>query len=354
MNRSQRKIEHLDNALLTGQSRESGFDDIRFIHQSLPDINVDDISIQSLIGELKFSSPIFINAMTGGGGKQTEHINGQLANVANVLNIPIAVGSQMSAIKDATEENTYKIVRKNYQNGIVFANLGSEATLEQAKIAVNMIEANAIQIHLNVIQELVMPEGDRHFRNALNRIESICNNIHVPVIVKEVGFGMSRETIDKLYNVGVSVVDVGGFGGTNFSQIENARRLHKYDIFNDWGIPTAASIVEAKQARPSVMVLATGGIQTSLDIAKSLALGASAVGMAGQVLKWITEFDEEYTIKNLNLMLDELRLIMTAVGATNINMLQQVPILFRGEMRNWLMERRIDTTKFANRSIVSL
>ncbi|MBU9714253.1 type 2 isopentenyl-diphosphate Delta-isomerase [Evansella tamaricis] len=350
MSRSKRKLEHIEHALNTGQSRETGFDDIRFIHHSLPDVNVNDISLTSFIGELEIGSPIFINAMTGGGGKGTEGINRQLAEVARELNIPVAVGSQMAAIKNASEISTYQIIRKTNPSGIVFANVGSEATVEQGKACVDMLEANALQIHLNVIQELVMPEGDRHFKGALERIGDICSSLSVPVIVKEVGFGMSRETVKKLKSVGVSIVDVGGYGGTNFSKIENARRDQRLPFFNDWGIPTVVSIAEASQGENDCTVLASGGIQTASDIAKSISLGANAAGMAGIVLKKVQEHGVGGAIDYLTSILYEIKLIMTALGVTDINMLQRAPLVITGHTKEWLEERNISTKYFANRN----
>lgn len=349
MSRAKRKLEHIDQAMETGQSNSSGLEDIRFIHQSLPNINLEDVDFTSSVGGLTLSSPIFINAMTGGGGKATENINGLLAEVANVLSLPMAVGSQMAALKDNTEANTYKIVREKHPRGIIFANLGSEATVEQAKASVDMIEADALQIHLNVIQELVMPEGDRSFEGALSRIEKIVKSIDVPVIVKEVGYGMSKETINKLFNAGITTVDIGGYGGTNFSKIENNRRANMYDFFNEWGIPTSVSIVEAKHLQPNIQVIATGGIQNSLQIAKALSLGADAVGMAGKILKWLHEDGVEGTINRLEETLNELSVIMTSVGAKNITDLQRVPLLISGFVHHWLKERRISTEYYANR-----
>lgn len=224
MTRAERKREHINHALSTGQKRETGLDDITFVHVSLPDLALEQVDISTKIGELSSSSPIFINAMTGGGGQLTYEINKALARAARIADIPLAVGSQMSALKDPSERYSYEIVRKENPNGLIFANLGSEATARQAKEAVEMIEADALQIHLNVIQEIVMPEGDRSFSGALSRIEQICSEIKVPVIIKEVGFGMSKESARKLYEAGAAAVDIGGYGGTNFSKIENLRR----------------------------------------------------------------------------------------------------------------------------------
>ncbi|MGJ9384843.1 type 2 isopentenyl-diphosphate Delta-isomerase [Salipaludibacillus sp. CF4.18] len=349
MSRSKRKLDHIEHALSTGQSRGTGLDDIRFIHQSFPNISVDEVSLSTEIGELSTSSPIFINAMTGGGGSATEKINRELAQLANMFHIPMAVGSQMAAIKDKTEQQSYKVVRQQNPTGIIFANLGSEASVDQAKFCVDLLEADALQIHMNVIQELVMPEGDRNFTGALRRIEQISNQIEVPVIVKEVGFGMSRETAQQLKEIGVSIIDVGGLGGTNFSLIENARRDDPMTSFDNWGIPTAVSIAEVKSIEKPGAILASGGIQNAHDIAKVIALGAESAGMAGNVLKWIRDDGIDRTIVHVESMLKELRFIMTALGVRSIQELQKSSILISGRTKEWLVERRIDTTTYANR-----
>ncbi|GEL08104.1 type 2 isopentenyl-diphosphate Delta-isomerase [Salisediminibacterium halotolerans] len=349
MSRSERKMDHVKNALSTGQSRQSGLDDVTFVHNTLPGTAVENISLLSEIGGLHLSSPIFINAMTGGGGRNTETINRQLAQLANVFHIPIAVGSQMSAIKDSSEAHTYKVVRQYHPCGLIFANVGSEASVDEARYCVDLLEADALQIHLNVIQELVMPEGDRDFRGALERIEAIVSSVNVPVIVKEVGFGMSRETVSKLYSAGVEIVDIGGYGGTNFAKIENARRDDPMTFFNDWGIPTTVSVIEAASVPEKREILATGGIQTAFDAAKVIALGANAAGMAGRVLYWMQNDGFEQTISHLERVFDELKMIMAATGAGSIKELQQSPLIISGNTKAWLNERGIDTEKFARR-----
>ena len=347
--RAQRKIDHIQFALSTGQSCSHGFSDVSFVHQSLPNTSCEHISLQTRIGELSLSSPIFINAMTGGGGAETERVNESLAMAAKHQGLAMAVGSQMAALRDKREELSYKVVRRANPNGIVFANLGSEATVEQAKRAIEMIEANAIQIHLNVIQELTMPEGDRDFTGALRRIERIVKECAVPVIVKEVGFGMSKETIQKLRNVGVTIIDVGGFGGTNFAGIENERRQRVLSYFNDWGIPTAASLVEAKSVGGASLI-GSGGLQTALDAAKAIALGASAVAFAGQFLRILVHHGVEALIQELAALHEDLVLIMTALGANTIEQLQHVPLVISGYTHHWLTERGIDTTAYSRKS----
>jgi isopentenyl-diphosphate Delta-isomerase len=349
LSRSKRKWDHIQYALETGQKRLTGFDDIKFVNQSLPGTDLDSVKLQTEIGELSLSSPIFINAMTGGGGERTFRINRELAIAARETGSAIAVGSQMSALRNPEERRTYEIVREVYPDGILLANLGSEATVEQARAAVEMIKANGLQIHLNVVQELTMPEGDRKFSGALDRIAEIEQNIGVPVIVKEVGFGISAETAAKLFAHGIRYIDVGGFGGTNFAEIENKRRDRLLTFFEDWGIPTAASIIEAKSAVKDLSVIASGGIQTSLDIVKGLASGASAVAMAGSLLKTLMEHGTEGLIKEISMIKEEIAFIMTALGVHTIEELHKVPFVISGETHHWLFQRGIDTSEYAQR-----
>ncbi|WP_170007491.1 type 2 isopentenyl-diphosphate Delta-isomerase [Bacillus fonticola] len=332
MSRQQRKVEHIAHAIETGSSGGNGFQDVQVLPNSLPNCAVSDVDLSTHIGELFLGSPIFVNAMTGGGGRETEKINGLLAEVAAEWNLAMAIGSQMAALRDPVEEASYKIVRKKHPRGICFANLGSEATVDQARRAVDMIEANALQIHLNVIQELTMPEGDRDFTGALGRIEHIVKKVECPVIVKEVGFGMTKETVDKLRAVGVSAVDVGGRGGTNFAVIENKRRTRTIPGFNHWGISTAASLLEAKNAHQSGPTLASGGIETSDDVFTALVLGADAVGMAGVFLRTLTEEGQEGLSQCLDELHRDLTFFMTAVGAKAISELHNVPYILKGEL----------------------
>jgi len=252
-------------------------------------------------------------------------------------------------LKNREEEETYRIVRAENPDGIIFSNLGSEATLDDAKRAVDMIEADILQIHLNVIQELTMPEGDRDFFNALKRIEEIVKGIETPVIVKEVGFGMNKENVEQLYSIGVRTVDVGGFGGTNFAKIENQRRERLLRIFNGWGIPTAAAIVEAKHANCEMQIIGSGGIQTSLDIAKAIALGANLVGIAGYFLNILVKEGIEGLLSEVKLIHEELSLIMTALGTCTIDQLQQAPLVINGNTYHWLNQRKIDTKSYSIR-----
>lgn len=337
--RASRKLDHLNHALVTGQARNHGFEDIRFVHNSIPEQHVDSISLTSQIGELTLSSPIFINAMTGGGGQRTEEINRQFAEVAAETGVGMAVGSQMAAIREDRQRQSYQVVRQAHPNGVIFANLGSEATVDQAKKAVEMIEADALQIHVNVIQELVMPEGDRDFRGTWRRIAAIVTAFDIPVIVKEVGFGMNKETVARLADCGVTAVDIGGFGGTNFSKIENERRKRRLSYFDDWGISTTCSLLEARAAKGDIAVIASGGIQTALDMAKSLALGASACGFAGHFLRVLTEAGQEALVAEIRTLQEDLRFLLAALDVENPEQLRGIPLVISGETFHWAMQR---------------
>ncbi|WP_304608788.1 type 2 isopentenyl-diphosphate Delta-isomerase [Planomicrobium sp. CPCC 101079] len=342
-------MDHIQFALSTSQESRTMFDDIRLVHQALPGLGVEDILLQPETGDLHLKSPVFINAMTGGGGAETERLNALLARAAKETGMAMAVGSQMSALKDPAERDTYKIVRKENPDGILFANLGSEASVQQAKEAVEMIEANALQIHLNVIQELTMPEGDRDFKGALERIQQIADQVNVPVIVKETGFGISREAAGQLAASDIAAIDVSGFGGTNFASIENERRLRKLVYFQDWGIPTAAAIVEADSVFGKT-IFASGGIRNALDMLKAFILGADAVGLAGSFLRIAMEKGEKELISEIYSLYEDLAMMMTALGAKSLSELAHCPAVISGELFHYLTVRGFDPSSFANRS----
>lgn len=348
MSRAERKMDHIQFALATSQGAKTMFEDVRIIHQALPGLGVADIRLQPETGDLNLKSPVFINAMTGGGGGETEKLNALLARAAKETGMAMAVGSQMAALKDRNERISYEIVRKENPDGILFANLGSEATVQQAKDAVEMIGANALQIHLNVVQELTMPEGDRDFKGALERIQQIAEQVQVPVIVKETGFGISRETARLLAGAEIAAIDVSGFGGTNFAAIENERRQRKLGFFQGWGIPTAAAIVEVDSVFQKT-VLASGGIQNAEDMLKAFILGANAVGLAGSFLKIAIEKGEAELIFEIQSLHEDLVMMMTALGADSLSGLRNCPAIISGELFHYLTVRGLDPASYANR-----
>jgi len=348
--RGSRKMAHIDQALRHKPTSGNGFADIRPVPLSLAETRLNSVSLATRIGELNLSSPIVINAMTGG-AQETEQINRELAEAAATCGLAMAVGSQMAAIKDPGVRDSYRIVRKTHPKGVLFANLGTEATVEQAQAAVDMLEADALQIHLNMMQELVMPEGDRDFTGASKRIEAIVRGVDVPVVVKEVGFGLTAESALRLRELGVRFLDVGGRGGTDFSAIENARRETPYDFLREgWGCPTVISLLESARYYPPQSLVASGGIATGLNAVKALIIGASAVGMAGSLLRVQQQRGVSGLIGHIKQIEEEVRILMAALGALTIAELWRVPVVIGGETGNWCRERGIDTAAYARRA----
>jgi isopentenyl-diphosphate delta-isomerase len=349
--RQSRKLEHIHHCLqLTDGPQGTGMDDISLIHNCIPDLNLDTIDLQTDMAGIKLASPIILNAITGG-ARDVLEVNRQLAIAARVCNIPIAVGSQTAAIEDAAVQETFCVVRQENPQGVVIANLGASVNCEAAQYAVQMIDANALQIHLNVAQELAMHEGDRDFQEYAEHIKDIASSVTVPVIAKEVGFGIAKEQAKQLGGLGISAIDVGGQGGTNFAAIETARSPHTYASFLDtWGIPTACSLVEVATAVGSrIDIIASGGIRTAADIVKALALGANAVGIAAPCLRVLSMQGLEALIEYIRRLQHEVRCIMLLTGAQSIPALRAKPVLIGGRTAYWLINRGINIEQFAQR-----
>lgn len=335
--RKYRKTEHIENFLRSTYVGDPLFSDIFLYNDSLPEINYDEIdtSLNFLNKKVKF--PLMINAMTGG-SDLSEEINRSLANVAAEYDLPMAVGSQTIALEDKDSRKSFEIVREIIKDGIVISNLSGFASTEDAKLAVDLLRADAIQIHLNPAQELVQVEGERNFCGILNNIEKIVNTSEVPVIVKEVGFGMSQKTVKKLHDVGVKYVDISGFGGSNFFEIENLREPNAdiSDLFS-WGIPTALSLIETKKlAYDDMYLIASGGIKTSVDIVKSLCIGADMTAISGEILSYIVRGGYEYTLRYIDGLMEKTKMLMMLNGAKNISELQKVDYKVTGKLRELL------------------
>jgi len=333
-----RKDEHLSLAEKFYQEHAaSQFDQLRFVHQSLPEMAVSDVSLQTQLGPLTLPVPLMIEAMTGG-SPRTGKVNAMLGRIAAATGMPVASGSQSIALKNAAAVPTFTVLRENNPDGLVFANIGAGHSVAQARAAVAMLAADALEVHVNVAQELVMPEGDRDF-HWLDEIGEIVAALDVPVIVKEVGFGMAHETLAQLANVGVKLVDLGGRGGTNFAQIENFRRPEKeLSYLAGWGQSTVESLLETQQA-PDLTVIATGGVRQPLDAAKALALGASVVGSAGQVLHSLIKTDEATTTQMLLEWQTGLKTIMTLLGTRNLAALREQQLLLSPELESYCRQR---------------
>lgn len=338
-----RKDDHVKLAeKFYGETKTSDFDNIRFVHHSFPEMSIDEVDISTSFSTFTVKQPFFINAMTGGSEK-TKSINEKFAIVARETKLPIASGSLSAAIKDSTLIDSFKIIRKVNPRGLVFANLGAEHGVESAKKAIDILEADAMQIHCNVIQEIIMPEGNRDFSNWLSNIEKIVKFVNVPVIVKEVGFGMSSKTIKQLKNIGVKTIDISGYGGTNFAKIENYRRnKNKYNYLEDFGQSTVISLLEAQEFINNTDIIASGGIRNPLDIVKALALGAKAVGISGLFLNMVLNDGFEKTIENINDWKLEIASIMTLLGKRKVYELTETDLLIFNEVREWCIARGIN------------
>lgn len=292
--------------------------------------------------------PILVNAITGG-TKKAKSINESLAYLSNKYGLAMAVGSQTIALDDPDQRDSFSIVRDVNPDGIILANIGANRKVEQALQAVEMISADALQLHFNVPQELSMPEGDRNFKGIIENVSKIIEKCPVPVIAKEVGFGFSRESVKELYMAGVQLFDNGGKGGTNFIVIEGQRQGLFANGLSDWGIPTAASLAEIISLRLPIKVIASGGIRSASDIAKAIALGADLVGAAGPFLKVllnenITKLDTR--MKDFFYML---KAVFLMTGSRNCEEIKRQPLIILNDTANWLLNRGIDPTKWSQR-----
>lgn len=351
MGRQSRKLEHITYSLsLQDGPGVNGFSDVALIHNCLPDLDWKDIELSTSLAGIKLHHPVIINAITGG-AKDVGKVNAELAQLALATQSAMAVGSQFAAIENNEVKDSYEVVRKINPDGVLFANLGAHVSVEQAKQAVAMIGAQGIQIHLNVAQEIVMSEGDRSFRGYLRNIARIVEAAEVPVIVKEVGCGMAREQAAALADVGVKAIDIGGMGGTNFLAIEAARKQAALDCgLLNWGIPTAISTIEVAESLPvNVDMMVSGGIRTSLDIIKALALGGTAIGIAAPFIKKVHEKGVAVTIDLLQKMLNDLKRYMLLLGTSQVAQLNTVPVIITGYSADWLTARGIDIKKYALR-----
>ncbi len=319
----QRKADHIKINLEQDvrSALSSGLEKYRFIHEALPELDLDRIDTTlSLFGK-KLNSPILISSMTGG-TEAAKTINMRLAEAAQECGIAMGVGSQRAAIEHPEQAETFQ-VRKTAPDILLFANLGAVQLnygygIDQCRRAVDMIQADALILHLNPLQEAVQDAGDVNFSGLAKKIEEVCKKLEVPVIAKEVGWGISERTAKLLADCGVSAIDVAGAGGTSWSQVEMHRAPDEFTrqlagTFVGWGIPTAESILNVKRAIPEMTIFASGGLKDGLDIAKSIALGATLGGMAGQFLK-AAAISNENVVEMMKLTMRQIEVTMFAAG----------------------------------------
>ncbi len=320
-----RKEQHIDlciNRDVEASEHNTGFEQVCFLPRTLPELAWDDLNIHTKMWGRTFSAPFIISGMTFGIERSTT-INRNLARCAAHHNIPLGIGSQRIALEqpDLVQKNN---PRHHAPDIFLLANLGiSHLHRDLCLRAVEMIEANALAIHLNVMQELIQPEGSRNFHGILQKLHDLTQNFPVPIIVKEVGFGLDVQTATHLHASGIAALDVGGKGGTSWSWIEGLRSddpatYQLAQTFRNWGIPTAYNTAMLRVALPHCPILATGGIRDGLMAAKALALGANMVGLGLPLLQAAT-INEEEVIKVMDNFIKGLKITMLTTGSSNIN-----------------------------------
>ncbi len=348
---SDRKLEHLllcKHCDVEHKHKKTGFEEIELIHKALPQINKDEINITTEFLGKTLEAPIIITGMTGGHPASLA-INRELAMAAEQLKIGLGMGSQRAAVENPELRSTYTVMRDVAPSTFLIGNIGAPQ-IEYAEEAAGMMNLDALAVHLNSLQEAIQPEGDVDASNYLQYVQDASEKLDIPIIVKETGAGIKREDAIALTKVGAAAIDVAGAGGTSWAAVETYRSKDPYmgNLFRDWGIPTAVSTVEVLQS-VNVPIISSGGIRSGLDAAKALALGAEAVGLALPVLK---EAYMGYGAVKVKIMkfIEELKVAMYLVGASNISDLRKSDLLIMGKTREWLKLRGIITEEYARRS----
>lgn len=333
----QRKVDHVRINLeqnVDFPSLTTGLEKLRFMHTALPELDLAEIDTQITLFGKTLNTPILISSMTGG-AELAAKLNHNLALAAQEHGIAMGLGSQRAAIEDEALAESFRL-RHIAPDILLFANVGAVQLnygydADKMQRAVDMAQADALILHFNVLQEAVQPEGDTNFAGLLTKIEEVCKKSPVPVIAKEVGWGFSEADARRLADVGISAIDVAGSGGTSWSEVEYHRAPTQFHAnvaraFADWGIPTADAIRYAKQGAPNLPIIASGGLRDGIDIAKSIALGATMAGLAGPFLKAADQSAE--AVSNLIKELDtQLRIAMQCSGASNIDELSKIPLI---------------------------
>jgi isopentenyl-diphosphate delta-isomerase len=327
-----RKADHLRINLeedVAAKGVTAGFEQYRFLHQALPELDLAEVDTSTTVLGRRLRAPLLISSMTGGTG-QAALINGRLAHLAQAAGLALGLGSGRALIERPELLPTFA-VRQAAPNVLLLANLGAVqlnrgVSVEQCRRLVETLEADGLILHLNALQEALQPEGDTCFAGLRARIEQLCGSLGVPVVVKEVGWGLAADTVRRLLEAGVAAVDVSGAGGTSWSEVERYRlgepwRVRVAAAFAGWGIPTADALVQARAAAPEATIFASGGVRDGLDVAKAVALGADLVGLAGPFLRAAAAGDQ--TLQDLaNELIETLRVAMFCVGARTVRNLR--------------------------------
>ena len=317
-------------------------DYVKLIHNALPEIDYDEINLSTKFLKYNFNAPIIIDSMTGG-TLEAEKINSRLGKLAEKYGFAMGLGSQRAGLKSKSLARTYYVARKNAPSAFLIANIGgaqlSEGLAEEhIKKILDMINANALVIHLNPLQELIQPEGEPRYKGVLDKIKNISKTFKIPIIVKEVGSGISKEVAIKLEKAGINAINVAGSGGTSWAGIEKIRaeqahsnlKIHLGELFWDWGIPTAVSILEVKRS-VKIPIIASGGIRNGLEVTKCLVLGAKMCAMAYPFLKAASQSTDNL-FKFADQTVSELKSTMFLTGSKKISDLSRLRYILTGEL----------------------
>jgi isopentenyl-diphosphate delta-isomerase len=353
-----RKDEHIILASKenVGCHETTWLEHIRFIHNALPELNLDDLNVScEFLGKI-IAAPVFIGAMTGG-TEFTKRINVALAKAAQKYKIPMMVGSQRVILNHPEIGESFSTVRENAPDIPLVGNIGiaqiaNSENLDYVEQLINNINADALAIHLNVIQELIQPEGDKTFSGAINNLKRLKEQYNIPIMIKETGCGISKEVTQRLIDIGIDFIDVSGVGGTSWVAVEYYRakkekiesKMDLGELYWDWGIPTAASIIEVSSVlkdRSKIKIIGSGGIRTGIDVAKALRIGADFTALARPFL--IAALDGQASIgKFIEKIFRELKITMLLTGSKDIIELKEAPIVISSSLKEWLKERKID------------
>lgn len=331
-----RKREHIETVLnedVAAKGVTSGFERFFFEHRALPELDLDAVDISLELFGRRLGAPLLISSMTGGTARARD-INLRLAAAAQTHRVAMGLGSQRAALERGELAETYR-VREAAPDILLFANLGAVQLnygygADEARRAVEMIEADALFLHLNPLQEAVQAEGDRNWSGLLGRIESLVGALGVPVVVKEIGNGLSAAVARQLAGCGVAGLDVAGAGGTSWSEVEAHRQPDPFvrrvaHSFAGWGIPTALALIEVRRAVPDIPVFASGGVRSGIDVAKAVRLGAALVGVAAPALSNAAQSADAVAVE-LKRYVEELRIAAFCTGSATLDRLREAPL----------------------------
>ncbi len=337
---SKRKKEHLELCLtdkVAFQSKTNGFERYDFIHNAISEVDISKISFQTNLFSKKIKFPFLISCMTGGTA-EAENINLRLASIAHELKIPIGVGSQRQALEDKNYHDSYKIIRKTAKNIPVLGNIGAAQLVQSKKLTeilslIDMLEADAFVVHLNPLQELLQKEGEPNFVGLLKKLEKLISKAKVPIIIKEVGSGISKDAAKKLLSIGISGIDVAGAGGTSWAGVEIIRSKSGNDFW-DWGLPTSYCLREIYPLKKKYKfaLIGSGGINSANDLAVAFALGADVAASARIILQTLMNDGEDAVQKKIVNWFDYVKKIMFLTGSKNLNELKKNKLIKKEEL----------------------